>query len=246
MSDKNNNDGENGALANELNEELNDLWNRRDELTEKDWTRFYLCIGKALNVRPRELSALPNEQMQDLIDSFFAVKVFESSSRRQQEVNARFFQKAFRNYLRDVLREQRRWVSLVDSAKQDEPHTLPDESSLLADMGLTSESVATSARDFLKNAEEWVRLYLTRHYCGDKDESEPLYKLARRFHVASYQYRARQLGIIRTRHELGDYPRYKKTLLGQWLISLGIDIAPENSGVILFVFKILCREALLV
>lgn len=132
-----------------------------------------------------------------------------------------------------------------------------DDAVLLGEYGFTPEQVALSARQFLQKNEEWVRLMIALSFCPDKDKDKqlpiPLSLLAQKYKIPAYYYRARKLGIppktvpkkgISSKNLYEFQQDFENTLLGQWLISLGLSISNENQDVIHLAFKILCWEAL--
>ncbi|MEN8217066.1 MAG: hypothetical protein ABFS56_12005 [Pseudomonadota bacterium] len=107
--------------------------------------------------------------------------------------------------------------------------------------GLTRESVGQSAYQFLSENDKWVRLYLALHTCVDQKTHLPLKKLAENHRIPSYHHRARKLGISRRKGQFEE--GYEETILGAWLLSLGLVAKTENLGAINVAFKILCWEA---
>ena len=76
-------------------------------------------------------------------------------------------------------------------------------------------------------------------------DGEPLNKLAERFSIASYHYKAGQLGITRKKGEL--HEGYEHTKIGSWLANtLRIGIVPENIDLVLDAFQALCTAAFFV
>ena len=107
----------------------------------------------------------------------------------------------------------------------------------------TDRALLQSALSFFRSLTEIDQLYLALHAC-DAD-GEPLYKLADRFSIASYHYKAGQLGITRKKGEL--HEGYEHTKIGSWLANtLRIRIVPENIDLVLDAFQALCTAAFLV
>lgn len=107
----------------------------------------------------------------------------------------------------------------------------------------TDRALLQSALSFFRSLTEIDQLYLALHAC-DAD-GEPLYKLAERFSIASYHYKAGQLGITRKKGEL--HEGYEHTKIGSWLANtLRIRIVPENIDLVLDAFQALCTAAFLV
>jgi hypothetical protein len=108
--------------------------------------------------------------------------------------------------------------------------------------GLTRESVRQSARQFFSENEKWVHLYLALNTCVDQKARLSLKSLAEIHQIPSYHCRARKLGITRKKGQFEE--GYEDTILGKWLVSLGLAAKIENLGAIEVAFKILCWEAL--
>jgi len=102
--------------------------------------------------------------------------------------------------------------------------------------------VRQSARQFFSENEKWVHLYLALHTCVDQKTHLPLKSLAQIHQIPSHHHRARKLGISRIKGQFEE--GYDETILGVWLLSLGLAANIENIGAIEVAFKILCWEAL--
>lgn len=238
-----------------LDAELRDLWSRRRDLDQAGWTRLYEISATVLmNYKPRELAGLPEDREVYILE-FFQDKVFrlDSLSRCDHVGALRLY---YQRYLRDLIRSRQVRTS----------HEVPDEHDLeresppsldealdvaagrldifaeLAEAGLAPAEVAVSASAWLAASEEWVRLFVALSNCPDAARSEPLVHLARRKSIRSQAYKAEKLGF---NWRGGDVDGFTGTLLGRWIVdSLGIELIPENSPLILGVLKILCFEAL--
>jgi hypothetical protein len=108
--------------------------------------------------------------------------------------------------------------------------------------GLTREFVRQSARQFFSENEKWVHLYLALNTCVEQKTRLSLKSLAEIHQIPSYHCRARKLGITRKKGQFEE--GYEDTILGKWLVSLGLAAKIENLGAIEAAFKILCWEAL--
>jgi hypothetical protein len=112
----------------------------------------------------------------------------------------------------------------------------------LAEAGFRQPSSGGFGQRLAGASEEWVRLFVALSNCPDATLSEPLVRLARRKGIKSQAYKAEKLGF---NWRGGDLDGFAGTLLGRWIVdSLGIELVPENSPLILGVLKILCFEAL--
>ncbi|WP_006786744.1 hypothetical protein [Thiorhodospira sibirica] len=219
------------------------------------------------------LDGLDDTQRKDqYISDFFMDKVFGGGENtRCDHVGA--LKLFYKRYLEDVARKyekiHRREISdHFESAgeEEDEEINVTDKEahkqwednaragedvsghfSALNELGLSEAFVAASLRKIIKEYSHpdkyWVILFIGYHYCQDADDREPLGKLAKRKKIQSYAYKAEKLGF--NWRDAGNYQGFaEKTLLGQWLRSLGIDLIPENRLAIAEALKILCAEAL--
>jgi hypothetical protein len=231
---------------------LAELWQKRDTLNKAEWTQLYQLVRRVLKQGGySELKSLPLS-IENYIDEFFRDKVFMPTTRENFENNALHYDNAlktfFRRYLIDRIEESKNNGGDDEGDEKLSPidikpaPPIEDDIQLLKESGLTPKQVKDSAHQFLQHSEEWVRLYLALHTCPDKDEQLALNQLAKNYQIPSYHHRARIVGITRKKGEFET--GYEKTLLGQWLISLGLTITSENQEVIEVAFKILCWEAL--
>jgi len=231
---------------------LKDLWARRRDLTEAEWGRLYAIVVAALSsYRPQILASL-KEDNDVYVQDFFQDKVLRPDlGSRLDHVGA--LRVAYKRYLHDRYdSEQLRGTEelsgndidgLGDTATANPgPHGDPDnEFQALAEASIGLAAVHESAARWLRNAKPWVPAMLGLHHCPDRDQSEPLVRLAKRLGIRSYHYKAERLGITGLR----DRP-WAQTLLGQWVgEDLKIQISNENQSLISAALKILCHEALI-
>ena len=238
-----------------LDAELSDLWNRRRDLDEANWTRLFRIVEDALlGYKPRELAGLPDERS-DYVQKYFVERVFRTDllSRCDHTGALRMY---YRNFLRDELRSKnsRSNFEVADGhdPESDSPPSLneapnaaseADPMTALEEAGFPLENVGASASTWLAESEEWVRIFVAYSNCPDAGLSEPLVHLAERKGIKSQAHRAAQLGF---NWKGGDQTGFAKTLLGRWICeSLGIGIEPENAILIHGALKILCLQALL-
>ena len=244
------------------NTKLNELWHQRATLDNDQWLCLYRQVIHILNrCHFRELASLADEK-EEYIQSFFLEKVLNKApSPHQGEIHAGFIQTAFRYFLTDQLRhpsnrdrvyldtpedgafdDAERLDQMHQKASVDECATQTVEQ-MLEEHGLNTQQVHDSALQWLKAQETWAQLYLAIHFCPDPQDLPPTLKsLADKHHVASYHYRARQLGITNKKSDLPS--DFGKTAIGRWAISLGVDITPENITVLHYLFKCLCLATL--
>ena len=237
-----------------LDAELRDLWSRRRDLDETGWTRLYNIVMTVLmSYKPRELAGLPEER-EIYIQEFFVDKAYRLDllSRCDHIGALRLY---YQRHLRDEIREKvarSKWeVADKHDPESDSPPPLDeareaqadrkDPFAELAEAGYSHAELAASADAWLAGSEEWVRLFVALSNCPDAELSEPLVRLAKRKRIKSRAYKAEKLGFIWH----GDhYKEFAKTMIGRWIVSLGIEILPENRPLIDGALKILCFQAL--
>lgn len=237
-----------------LDAELKDLWTHRSDLDNPGWARLYEIVTSTLmRYCPSELAGL-HEEREVYVQDFFEDKVLRLDllSRCDHVGALRLY---YLHYLRDLLRSMQRrskWEvaektdsdedsgnSFDDVASKDT--ALEDPLTQLETAGFAVADVAASAANWLAKNEEWVRLFVALSNCPDAEISEPLIRLSKRKGVKSQAYKAAQLGF-NWRGE--DASGFAKTLIGRWIVSLGIEMVPENISLIHGALKILCFEAL--
>ena len=244
---------------------LAELWQKRDTLNKAEWTQLYQLVRRVLKQSGYlELESLPLS-IENYIDEFFRDKVFMPTTKENFENNAlhhgnalkTFFQRYLRDRIEEIKRREKYEIPMRSENNEGDdeddeklsfvdikpaPPTEDDIQLLWEYNRLTPQDVKDSAKKFLEKTEKWVRLYLALHTCPDRDMQLPLGILAKNYQIPSYHHRARNLGITRKKGEFET--GYEKTLLGQWLISLGLTLRSENKEIIEVAFKILCWEAL--
>lgn len=244
-------------------EELGDLWSRRGNLSEKEWHRLYEIVWESLYpYRPAQLSSLPEDRA-EYVQDFFRHKVFPSDALSDgKRIHVGALKGFYRNFLIDRIRAQVRDQQIyVYSASEDEadfpacnaqsqvPLDASETDLLIAlrEAGCPPERISESACAWLMRMEDWVSVYLGFHYCPDAETSEPLIRLAHRFGIASYHYKATQLGINWSPDKSGSKgKRFEDTLLGKWVSEdIGLAVDGENYELMHAAFKILCHEALI-
>jgi hypothetical protein len=238
----------------QFDDELRDLWSRRRDLDQSGWANLYRIVTSILSAyRPSELAGLPEEH-DDYLADFFEKKVFRLDLKSGCD-HAGMLRVMFKNFLRDQLdrRKVRKDIEVADMQHEDDEKSSlvdeaaapvpdePDAIDALKEAGLSPEEVAKSAERWLDTSEEWVRPFVALSNCPDAEHSEPLVKLAERKGIKSQAYKAEKLGFNwrKSSHE-----GFGNTLLGAWIKSLGIEIVPKNSLLVLGALKILCLVAL--
>jgi len=111
-------------------------------------------------------------------------------------------------------------------------------------VGLTADGIKGAARRFLHDAEPWVHLYLVKHACVERDDIDwqAVDNLGKDYEIPSHHRKAAMLGITPDVSDTYGFKDYRQTILGRWLMSLGIEEWDETT---LLVLKLLCEEALL-
>jgi hypothetical protein len=230
-----------------IDKELIDLWVARPTLSQADWTRLYGVVAGALSrCNPTLLYPLGFDK-QSQVDDFFVAKIYSRSTWYAAAPYGigglcRYFSRFLTDQLRSAdWRHQSAHVALEEADNEDTPEsTFGDFDEVLRQVGRSELEIRESARLFMSGLEKWA-VHLTTHACDE--HAEALSKTASRLGIASYHYKALQLGITRKKGEL--YAGYETTLIGRWLThDLGINIQPDNMREIFAVLKILCDEAL--
>ena len=244
------------AQVQAIDAELRSLWSRRADLDEQEMTRLCEIVLAVLRpCQPRELAGLP-EDNEVYVIGFIEAKVLRRDLLGQCD-HAGALQSYYRNYLRDLIRAEKRRAEFevqdshcsqeegdLSSHVDDAPDLTEQQSDVLTaleEAGHSIRSVSDSALAWLESSEEWVRLFVAFSNCPDADVSEPLIKLARRRGIKSHAYKAEKLGF---NWRGNDLEGFGQTLLGQWILSLGIELVPDNTNLILGALKILCLVAL--
>lgn len=134
----------------------------------------------------------------------------------------------------------------TDFAKVPRIHiAIPEPEDLIELLSATfAEQIRLSAETWLHQQESWVTVYLSEHICQETNEQVSLNQLAKRYAIANYHNRARRLGITGTKGQPLITNGFQDTLLGRWLINLGINLLPEEASTVLASLKILCAVAL--
>lgn len=232
---------------------LQDLWSRRNGLTESEWTRLYRIVVAALkSYRPEILSSL-SDGHDVYVEDFFQDKVFRPDLlSRLDHVGA--IRVAYKRYLHDRYDSEkiRRTEEISDEHANGGAPTTTDEKAscasdggdelkVLSNAGFAPQAVGESATRWLRSAEPWVPAMLGLHFCPDREYSEPLVRLSNRLGIRSYHYKAEKLGITGVR----DRTWGGQTHIGRWLTEdVGIEITDENRSLVDAALKILCFAAL--
>jgi hypothetical protein len=227
---------------------LTQFWVRMDRLTQDEWADFYRCVRAALLRCPApELSGLPDRR-ENYIDEFFTEKLFFRAQRTNelgiQSISGGALCTFFRRYLIDLLRAYQR-ISLTE---KEDLERMPEDTAGSNDEAVVSEFLATSGghevlrqsvADFLATLEEWGLLMLRGHFCAD-DDAVPMSSLCKG--IPSYHYKAQKLGITVNR-SAAELLGYEHTIIGRWIVGMGVAVIPQNFAVIQFLLGAICLEA---
>lgn len=238
-----------------LDAELGNLWSRRADLDAAGTTRLCEIVLDVLqSCRPKELASL-SEENDVYIIGFIEDKVLRRDLLSQCDHTGalRVF---YGNYLKDEIRRKKRLAEVPDRVYDDKGDVRylmdddevrkrmkvePDSLVTLEKSGFSCPKIATAAREWLESTEDWARVFVAYSNCSDAEQSEPLVRLAKRLGIKSQAYKAEKLGFNWGKET---HAGFEETLLGRWIVSLGIDIRPENADLVLGALKILCFEAL--
>lgn len=242
---------------------LSDLYARKNTLTEAEWQQFYRVVSAVLmRSRPQALATLEARgfSVQDLIADFFAQKIYANEGTRLDHAGA--LKVWYAHFLMDVLRreakkdadhlsfdtpmddEEEKGITMID--RHPAPPAANTRFEALREARIDPQAVAQAAWTFLDTQPEWVGLYLVFHVCPDGENAVPLYRLAEQHQIASYHYKAEKLGINwDVKKAAKKNSRFENTLLGQWLVGLGLLIDVDHLAPMEDALKILCHEALL-
>jgi len=247
------------AISHPLDAELRDLWQRRHELSEKEWRRLREIIFTVLlPLNYGMYTSLAGHRRQDLIEQFITVRVYMPATApnyRSKSIHVGALQgEYYRNFLIDVWRQEKR--ERTRPGKKDdigetilkgwgeEPDLSLNEIDTLKVAGFSVEGVAKSAGEFLANSPQWVLFFLGLHHCPDEDERVPLSVLARERQIPNYHAKALELGITSERGGFRNYEEFSATRLGRWLGFIGVPINLEHVALMGLMLKILCWVSL--
>ena len=223
---------------------LTDYWVRLGQLSEIEWSDFYRQVRSALLRCPAsELSNLPDTK-ENYIDEFFTEKIFFKAQRNASEgiqsISGGALCFFFRNFLRDKLDGYKRFSDEEaefgeDSIETDEGQQIKE---FLDEIG--EQALASAVQRFIGELPDWGVLMLSNHFCADEDVATPMSTLCK--DIPSYHYKAQKLGVTVNKRS-ANFLGYEHTLIGQWIDSLKVRIAPENHAIIQFLLGAVCLEA---
>lgn len=230
---------------------LKQCWSNRGQLDPRQWEELWMLVFKVLRqCHPSILGTLPDDK-QDYITQFFLAKVYDNRFAGGQLLSSNALCTFFKNYLVDVQRHHAiRATSSIDTEAILD-RMAEEEGSSVAD-GLACEAMSPrvdaemgellkEAARFYESLEIEEQIYLSLHSCDP--DGEPLSKIAARYRIPSYHYRAGQLGVTRKKGDLP--PDYEKTKIGRWMKDkLGLSIQGDAIQDIREAFMALCEAAI--
>jgi hypothetical protein len=257
--------------TNDLDERLTDLWNRRNTLSDNEWSELYSIVVAALRKRNVKingyLKSLAGEEA-DYIQDFFISKVMATApnSSNHRVVTPNHLRGFFTNFLDDQLEKEERepsnprtQISIDDNGEDEydaghQNRKLPEDSrdydfspdsveEVLTHYRLTRQQVTEAAQQFFNLLDEWKQQVLSRHLCPEDEYAVPLSQLQERFPRTATYYKVKQLGVL---HSLRTLPQdYHKTDIGRWLSkTLNIKLERDNYQILAVALQILCLVAL--
>lgn len=241
------------AAPNSRDRTIQDYWRRRASgLSSQEWEHFYrlvLPILMATQLPPRYADPAARR---DLVVAFFSDKIFANAatSKSGPLENVHALHRFLKNYATDLDRSDK--SALGDApAAHDWEDNLPSgadgaqvcrvSAALLSEAGIEIAQVEASATQFIGELDSGEVSYLGLNTCADDDEREPLSGIARRLALgSSYHYKARLLGITRSKGET--YKGYETTKIGKWLLSLGAELREDWQDELAVLLMLLCLK----
>ena len=234
-----------------------DYWVRRREgLSEREWTDFYGLVTRLL-MRTRLGVEYGDPALRlDLIHTFFNEKILANAltSAAGPLENVHALHGYLKNFARDIARREDAYVPLGDhqdpddrgdGGECDDGSGVDQALSLgqrLREAGIDPAAAAASADDFVGSLDALEFAYLSENACADEDAREPVSSIAARLRASSYHYRAKQLGIARSKGET--FAGYEQTKIGRWMRSLGAVLVPDWQEEIRILLIVLCGRVL--
>lgn len=211
-------------------EELLDLWQRRDHLQAHEWRRLYQVTHHVLSTRRGRFGSLLKnlpEAFDVYVEDFFTRRVFEPTCREGFVARALVHPGALRTYFKRFLQDR------LDEVQRQPPRAFSEEEDLdrfeclnsdqihpnwqqpsqgeewmLWETGLSTAIVTASAKAFFNRLEPTDRLLFKAHFV-ERRTLACLREQAPKVYDA-----AAKLGIS---INLNRFPDYRTTQIGQWL-----------------------------
>jgi len=190
-----------------------------------------------------QLASLP-EDCETYLLEFFEEKILFKVQREFRELQIGALREFFRRFLNSKIRSQPKTtqMSSLDDPESDEPFvsSIPDPNPGDPDVEdffrrTSPQQLVESARSFVEQLEERHCRMLAKHYCS----SEPVPMSTLFAGTNGYHYQAQKLGVV-SNFRLG----YEHTMIGQWMITLGVIPSVENENLVHLLLKALCLSAL--
>ena len=230
-----------------------DYWQRRQQgLSEAEWVDFYQRVTPILMATQLPSEFSQRRAREDLVNLFFTEKIFLNATTSQAGPlrSVHVLHIYLKRFALDLLG---RWQSigavevpqsgadgesLVENAAAE--LTL-NHAQILLEAGIDATRASASATRFLQSLDPADVAYLRHHSCADEEDREPLSAIAQRLAIgSSYHYRARTLGITRSKGET--YAGYENTKIGGWLLSVGAALAQDWQMELAVLLILLCLQ----
>lgn len=231
-----------------------DYWvRRRHGLSASEWEDFYRLTLPILMSTQLPPEYADGTRRRDLADIFFTEKIFlnASTSRAGPLENVHALHAFLKRFALDIQRQSSHVTALEDLPAElaaetecgEQQATAPAScAQMLAEAGIDAEGASRSAAQFIEDLDLGEAAYLRYHTCAEQDEREPISSIAQRLALgSSYHYKARLLGISRSKGET--YAGYEKTKIGRWLLSVGAKLHKEWREELAVLLTLLCLQA---
>ena len=247
---------------------LQELWLQRGELSQQEIGELWELMVAVLKRSTYPIVESMHDSVEHYIQEYFMLKVVDKAKTGERLYYDSALKTFFRRYLINEKKSENKIkeVLLGDkeiTSKKEDVTLLQEErpsknknifitnesdktkqKDELLDAGLMPDKVRSSARKFLQTNADWVRLYLGYYMCPDTEKQPALSTFAKVRHISNYHNRAKKLGIPGKNKKDTFWTGYEKTIIGQWIRSLNIDIQIENYPIMKCVLELLCEEAL--
>lgn len=228
---------------------LQDLWTRRQHLTQHELVEFYQrTIAALAPCRPKGVEKL-GESLADLRHQFFIERVLESGSEATPMHDGALFV-YFKRFVIDQLRKLREHADITDPKISCAMRTPDAWDAALSDYQLTQQDVRSAADSFVVGLPHHLILLLRHCGCGGIAVKE----LAEQ--IASAQYHGGKLGLVhRQKGDADSSARqlvstaHRATILGNWVLNLlklrlGDALSARDIAAAQIILDILCAAAL--
>ena len=228
---------------------LQDLWSRRQQLTQQEMAEFYQrTVAALVPYRPQNIEKL-GEPLADLRHQFFIERVLDSDNTSPLDHRGALFV-YFKRFIIDLLRKLRPATDITDPGVQCALSAPDAYAAALGDYGLSVEDVRSAADHFVVDLPRPLILLLRHCGCGDM----PVKELAEQ--IASAQYHGGKLGLVHKKKGQPDSQAqqlvgtaHRATMLGSWVLNLlklrvGDALNARDIAAAQIILDILCTAAL--